>query len=236
MKDYHILNGDCLKESLKDEYSNLLIMREALMQGPIKDKDETIFFKKRAQFISQEYKACTEEEYLKGLDEFEKMKEIEDNTNINLWFGKDVFCQVNFWFLLDYLKDKQDSNSFYLVSPEEDKNCSFSRKRDNSFKNRVLISKDDFKVFSKLWNLFIEKEYKKMPKEIKSIEKKYPFLEETIQAIINMEDVEKEFIKLHKKENNFGKLFQKICQDYSIYGYGDLQVMYLLGIIENKSK
>ena len=211
-------------------------MREALIQGPIKEKDETLFFKKRAEFISQEYNACTQEKYIKSLDEFEKMKEIEKNADINLWFGKDVFCQVNFWFLLEYLKNKKDSNNFFLVFPKENESCLFSNKKSRkySLENRVAISKDDFIVFSRLWNLFVQEDYTKMLKEIETLEQKYPFIEETIQAIISMKDVEKKFIKLYKKENNFKKLFQKISQEYSIYGYGDLQVMYLLGLINKK--
>jgi len=229
--EYHILNGDCLKETLEDEYSNLLIMREALIQGPIEEKDETSFFEKRADFISEEYKACSKETYLKGLSEFEKIKAIEKNSIINLWFGKDVFCQVNFWFLLNLLKNKIDTNDFYLVLPNENQNCSFSNKekREESFKKKITISKEDIKIFCNLWDLFTQKQYTKMRQEGEVLESNYPFILETIKAIINMQEVEKEFIHLSIQENDFKKLFQKISKEYSIYGYGDMQVMYIIG-------
>ena len=230
--EYHILNGDCLKETLKNEYSNLLVMREALVQGPIEEKDETSFFEKRANFISEGYNACSKETYLKGLSEFEKIKAIEKNSTINFWFGKDVFCQVNFWFLLNLLKNKIETNNFNLIVPNENQNCSFSNKekREESFKKKIAISKEDLKIFCKLWDLFTQKQYTKMKQEGKVLESNYPFILETIEAIINIHKVEKEFIQLSIKENNFKKLFQEISKEYSIYGYGDMQVKY---IIEN---
>lgn len=226
--EVHILNGDCLKKKLKDKYSNLLVMREALMQGPIEEKDEKSFFENRALFLSKEYNVCTKEDYFQGMDEFIKMKAINEGTIIHLWFGKDVFCQVNFWFLLKFLEDKIETNDFYLVSPRQGNDCSFSKKSKEAFKKRTHITKEEFKIFCKLWTLFVNKEYLKMENEIESLKDKYPFLIETIEAIKNIAKVEKEFLKLYKEEKDFKKLFQKVCKDYSIYGYGDLQVRYIV--------
>lgn len=228
--EVNILNGDSLKNLLKDEYSNLLVMREALMQGPIDDKDMNDFFEKRAIFISEEYKACTKEEYLAGINEFNKIKEIKKDLNINLWFGKDVFCQVNFWFILNFLKQKIDTNEFFLITPKESQDCSFfdKEKRDKAYQKKIHITKKDLIIFCTLWKLFQKKQYSKMQKEIEEIQLKYPFLKETIKAIENLQNIEKEFKKLYKKEKNFGTFFQKICKNYSIYGYGDLQVSFLI--------
>ncbi len=230
MKEYNILNGDCLKEQIKNQYPNLLIMREALMQGPLQKEVNDDFFNKRATFISQEFKACTKKEYLNDIDEFDKIKAIEDNCDINLWFGKDVFCQVNFWFLLNFLKHKKDTNKFYLISPKEDQDCSFSHedKRVESYENKTLIGKEDFDIFCKLWSLYVDKQYSKIDQEANAIYNKYPFLKETIKAIENMQDLEKEFIKQYKTGTKFKDIFLKICDEYSIYGYGDLQVQYIL--------
>lgn len=230
--EVHVLNVDCLKISLENEYSNLLVMREALIQGPVKAEDEYSFFEDRAIFISEKYKVCTKEDYLKGKDEFEKIKAIKKGSKINFWFGKDVFCQVNFWFLLNFLKDKIDTNEFYLVIPKDDENCSFSNKdkREISFKERTLILKEEIEIFCMLWTLFIKKEYEDMKDKIQTLKNKYPFLKETITALININKVEEEIRTLYLKEQNFEKLFKKICKDYSIYGYGDIQVKYLLNL------
>lgn len=226
---YNIVNGDHLKNLLEKDYSNLLVMREALMQGPIQETDINSFFEKRALFISNEYKACTKEKYLEGMDEFHKIKKIEDGAEINLWFGKDVFCQINFWFLINFQQEKFDTNDFYLISPKECQDCSFTNKEKRvvSFEKKLLISKKELKIFSKLWNLFVNKQYLKIQEEIQKIESKYTFIKETVEAILNMGKVEEEIQKLSTEEKDFYKLFDKVSKTYSIYGYGDLQIKYI---------
>lgn len=231
MQEYHILNGDCLKEKLKDKFPNLLIMREALIQGPTKGNDLDDFLEKRSLFISQEYKACSKEQYLDDTKkELIKIKNIQQDSNINFWFGTDLFCQINFWFLIDFLKDKKTINSLYLVIPQEEENCSFGSNKniEKSLKKRIEISDQDIRVFVKLWEKFQEEDYASMKKLIKDTMRKYNFLDKTIDALINKSNINETIRKLSKEEKDFKKLYKNFCLLHPIYGYGDIQVEYLL--------
>ncbi len=227
MNSYHITNGDNLKQLLQDEYSNILVMREALCQGPIQDDN---FFENRSQFISQEYKACTQEQYLESIEEFEKIKNIPDNMDINLWFGTDVFCQVNFWFLIAFLNNKHDSNSFYLVLPCSEQNCSFGNKEyaKTAFTNKIQLTSDEIEQFSMLWKAFQKDDYETIENIVKNLQNRFSFLPEAVEAMVNLPKCLEELSAFNKMHDNFIDTFKEFSETYSIYGYGDLQVKYLL--------
>lgn len=231
MMEYHILNGDCLKEKLKNKFSNLLVMREALVQGPTKANDLDYFFEKRALFISKEYEICSKEQYLNDTkNEFTKMQNIQKNSNINFWFGNDLFCQINFWFLMDFLKEKQNTNNFYLVIPQGQANCSFGNEQniEESFNKRIKISNEDISIFAKLWKEFQEENHSSMNDITVTIREKYEFIGQTIDALIDKSNIDETLHKLSKEEKDFQELYKKFSLLHPIYGYGDIQVAYIL--------
>jgi len=71
-KIFHILNGDCLAEQLKETSikSGVIIYREALISGDIKANSLEDFWKLRAQFISQDYGINKEVYYEKFQQKF----------------------------------------------------------------------------------------------------------------------------------------------------------------------
>jgi len=111
---YHILNGDALLERFPTELSGeQIVMRECLVDGPIEGETPAEFYKNRAEFIDtfEGFKAA---DYYNGsVSEIEKMLALPEDAIIYLWFEDDLFCQVNFWFILHILKDK--TNPMYLV-------------------------------------------------------------------------------------------------------------------------
>ena len=55
-KQYHILNGDALKEVFpKSIPGDLIITRECLVDGNVKGKNRNDFYRNRAEFLSNNY-------------------------------------------------------------------------------------------------------------------------------------------------------------------------------------
>ena len=51
----------------------------------------------------------------KLVSEFEKIQNIEEGVDINLWFEDDLFCQVNFWFVISLLSSLNHKNSIFCL-------------------------------------------------------------------------------------------------------------------------
>ena len=70
----HILNGDCLQSTLQAK--NAIIMREMLIEGPLKADSLEAFFYQRADYLEKTYAIPTEEYNKKTVTEFKKIKQI----------------------------------------------------------------------------------------------------------------------------------------------------------------
>jgi hypothetical protein len=75
-KQYHILNGDSLKNQFpKSIKGKIVVARECLVDGSVKGNSLTDLFKTRAKFISSNYDGYTEQDYFeKTVPEFQKMQ------------------------------------------------------------------------------------------------------------------------------------------------------------------
>ena len=111
-KEYHILNGDALKEQFPEDIKGtLIIARECLIEGNVDGDTFDSFFNNRAQFISKNY-GDTKEAYLQNVKtEFQKILTLEPDSNVNLWFEDDLFCQVNFWFIIHLLSENKTQST-----------------------------------------------------------------------------------------------------------------------------
>ncbi len=146
---YHILNGDGLAHSF-NLVGEKIICRECLIEGEVFSKSLQDFWKVRANFIKQSYNDDNYFEKVKG--EFDKFDKISKNDEVNLWFGNEVFCQVNLWFCLSVL---QNSNAkIYRIFPDSiDWKCDFTD-LDKSINNRKLLTNNDLVIGHKLWKEF----------------------------------------------------------------------------------
>ena len=229
MDKFHILNGDCLAEKFpKDLGVEKIIWRECLVQGPVSEKN---FFENRAKFIQESF-GETEIGYSeKVLTEFQKIKNIPENSKVYFWFEDDLFCQVNFWFLLSQFTFKE--NQLFAVFPifkdENERWKGFGNHDSEDLKNFFISSKQienvDLIFGKKLWKAFSETDLKQLKLLSKSKSKIFRKLSEVINANENRFNgtLEKQILELTEHETDFNKLFQKFTEKYGIYGFGDLQ-------------
>ena len=99
--EYHILNGMCLYDKFPPQIEGeKIVMNEALLHGPLGANlflEE--FWKIRADF----WKVSMNDYEKKTVVPLEKLTKAKKEDTILFWFGIDLFCQINIWFLLDFI-------------------------------------------------------------------------------------------------------------------------------------
>jgi hypothetical protein len=248
---YHILNGDSLAHSFPSAHieGEIIVDREALVDGDLQGRDLSDFWKTRAAHIgisSAEYNE-------KVVAEFDKILTAPENTEFNLWFEYDLFCQVNFWFVLSLIADLTIKKRVYTVYStyltREDKNFwnafgpATPDQLKQSFNDRILLSDKDIQLGKQLWKAYQDASLTELKSLSKNKSPAFPYLREVIEAHIDRfpksgergrpEKVLEEIINTHPAD--FQTVFQEFWKRESIYGFGDVQLKHLYDKVLNSS-
>lgn len=233
MKTYHIFNGDCLEMQLQKAFleDEKIIWRDCLIEGPVSVDD---FWQNRFAFLSKTYNATSYDFELKIKMEFQKFQTIEETSNIYFWFEDDLFCQLNFWFLLSNIS-LRNTFKLYRVFPESNNNWEGFSKLESQDSEKLiskseLISKADLILGQELWLAFQQNDLGSL--KILSQKKSVIFrrLEEVISSLIDLKEgkIQLEFQKLNAQFSDFESFFRSVQLDFGVYGFGDSQVKNLL--------
>ena len=240
-KQYHILNGDSLKNQFPEIIKGqIIVARECLVDGDVKGNNLEGLFHTRAQFISQHYEGyCEQDYYDKTVPEFHKIQRISEDAEINLWFEDDLFCQVNFWFTIYLLSKSSQENPTFLIRPKTHTQYGFGglKKEDliAAYENRMLITEKD-KV-ANLWEWYQKDDRDNLLKTARELEYRYPFILPAVEAHLKRTPTDgnqgrpiQSLIQIMKEleTKEFGPVFSEFSKRESIYGFGDLQVKRLL--------
>ena len=245
--EYHILNGDCLKEQFPNSIiGEKIIARLCLVDGNVKAETVKELFKIRAKFISETYSNYTEKDYFsKTVTEVEKINGISKNAKINLWFEDDLYCQVNFWFIIYLISENYIYGNIFLIRPKKSSEYSFGRMTEEelvySYQKKIKIEPSEIMELRKLWKLYQLNDFVKMFDIAKKLKNRFPFLfpaiiahQERIPKNGNLGRPKQTLIQIIKdiKTDEFGKVFEEFCKREGIYGFGDLQVKRMLNQIK----
>ena len=242
MEVVHILNGDSLKARWPTSiHGEVIVARECLIDGDVSgsihSKGLPGFYTNRAKFLEC-YPQCSATEYfLKSVPEFTKITKIPPNTIIYCWFEEDLFCQVNFWFVIALLKAHNKNNQIYLVKPNKGNEYSFAN-MDNAELTIALndankLTHEQLNILSQLWHLYQRKNYAEMLVVAQALTGNLTFVINAIKAQqARMPDEsgygypERQLIAIAKELNTtkFAPVFQVFSQRMGIYSFGDLQV------------
>src|SRR5215210_6513928 len=110
---YNILNGDSLAYTFPDTKieGDVIVVREGLIDGDLSGDNLHDFWQSRANYMG-----LAELEYHNNVViEFEKIMNAPDNSEFNLWFEYDLFCQVNMWFVLSIINSLPMKKKVYAV-------------------------------------------------------------------------------------------------------------------------
>lgn len=246
-KQYHILNGDALRERFpKDLPGTVIVARECLVDGPVASHSLDKFFRMRADFIADNYGGYQAKEYeYDVVEEFAKITNIPSEASVCLWFEDDLFCQVNCWFVAHLLHEFVPNCQAFLVRPPEHTPYGFGAlsKPDlvAALERRLLIP--DLCKLASLWKYFQEQNSNELRHLGQELQPTFPFIIPAIEAYVSSiphgdqpgrpAQILIEIMSDLKTEE-FGAVFRAFCRRAPIYGYGDLQVRRLFDQIRNK--
>jgi len=248
-RQYHILNGDALKKQFPHNIDGeIIITRECLVDGDVMSDNLEEFFEVRAKFIAEFYRDYSSRDYYTDtVSEFEKIKNIPKQSVINLWFEDDLFCQVNFWFIVYLLFSFVQECTVFLIRPKVHTQYGFGgwnrSELIQAFKDRIHI-KEMTKV-ANLWEAYKNDNMENLLNIARELEERYPFILRAVKAHIERIPTEvntgrpaRTLLNIVKEfgTEEFGPVFKEFCRRESIYGFSDLLVMRLLDEIKNKSR
>ena len=216
------------------------------MDGNVKGKDLDEFFASRAKFICQNYGGTEQDYYEKVVPEFQKIKSINDDSDINLWFEDDLFCQVNFWFVVHHLNKEIRSNTVFLIRPESHNQYGFGGLNNaeliSIYKNRSALM--ELNKIASLWESYQNDDTEKLISTARELECVYPFILRASEAHVERKTTNENVgrpiqslitIMKELETEEFAPIFREFNKRESIYGFGDLQVKRLLDEIINNS-
>lgn len=219
MNVFHILNGDCLAEKFPKNFAGeVVIWREALIVGPVSEDD---FFENRKQFITENYDSerSYEDLVVKG---FEKIQSIPEDSKIFFWFEDDLFCQVNFWFLVSSL-DSKNIKLFRVFPNDSEKGFADSDESEllEIFSSAKEINSEEKTLISNLWKGFQENNLSgnSSSEIVRNLPELVVANENRFNGIL-----EKQIKMIQAKTGNFGEFFKVFLKEFPIYGFGDLQL------------
>lgn len=237
-QQYHILNGDSLKAQFPSIIQGeVIVARECLVDGNVKGDNFETLMANRAKFIGQYPDCSSQDYYLNSVPEFEKIKALGNESEIICWFEDDLFCQVNFWFVLYLLAKESSAQKVWLVRPNQGNEYSFAAMSEEelilAYHEKIFIDKESLSTLVNLWPSYQTEDIKKLKCIGKSIIDDFPYILPAIEAhIARLPDEsgygypERVLLEIMKKQKvlSFKNAFREFHQNMAIYSFGDLQV------------
>lgn len=237
-----ILNGDALAKRFPSSIpGEKIIVREALISGPVKADSLEEFWEIREKFINETYPDASDLDYSKlSVSEFEKILNIPQDSKIYCWFEEDLFCQINLWFVIYLLQNH--SCDVFLVLPYSDSPYHFSSLSEmdlvDSFESKAhFLNVKERKILETLWQHFQNERIFEALQIGELFKERFPFLKQAIEAWRDMIPVgdfpgkpKATLLEIQKElqTEEFEPIFKEFQKRLPVYGFGDLQVKRLL--------
>jgi len=235
---YHVLPGDAQVQAFKDSgiEAEMLVCREALVEGDVSGGTLDEFFVNRAAFHNDSSDEDPANYNANVASQFRKLLDVREGDEVNLWFEYELFCAVNMWFCIDllsetnaavyrvepvYLNAQNKFDGFENVTPEQMQEC---------FDARTQLTSDDIALGSALWKAFRNDDAEKLQSLSTEVSPAFPYLAEICAAAIDRHTRPAEIVREITSDGvrDFGGVFVEFKKRAGIYGYGDSQVQRLL--------
>lgn len=236
----HILNGDALAENFVRSgiHGQVIVCREALVDGPVSYVNEDAFWNGRANFLQENLEAEAGEYERNVKQELARIANLTPNDDIFLWFEHDLFCQTNMWFILSLLK-RGGLTHVYRISPLAKLNTRWQGFGNHSpedlkacLSNRVEFSSGDLSLGEELWRAYSQSDSLRLMTLSGTVSPCFPRLDEVCKAEVDRKrngrprKVLQEIIG--KGSADFNEVFRQFSQREGIYGFGDLQIKHMM--------
>jgi hypothetical protein len=216
-------------------------MREALIDGDLSGNNLNDFWQSRAK-----YHDSTEAQYYSDVvKQFEKIMNAPDNSEFNLWFEYDLFCQVNMWFVISIINNLAIHKRVYAVytSYLDRTSKKFwngfgpanSSELATCFADRILLKDADLQLGQDLWTAYKSDNLEELARLAINKSSAFPYLPEVVKAHIDRFPKDgtngrpEQVIEYITKNisTDFDKVFTEFWKRESIYGFGDTQLKHL---------
>jgi hypothetical protein len=236
---YHILNGDSLATIFPEAQlsGEIIVMREALIEGDLQGDDLDAFWQTRAHYLLPD---SQDDYYLRSVSEFNKLMAAPDHSTFHLWFGYDLFCQVNMWFVMSVLNNLPISKRVLVVYPSFQSGDDIWKEYGpataddlvDAFMYRTQLHDDDLQLGADLWNAYKNNDLEKLSELSKNESICFPYLQEVCKAHIDRFPAEG---KKGRPERTLEDIVQHVSTDFNtvfgeffnregVYGFGDVQL------------
>lgn len=236
--ELHILNGDALAEQFPLQ-GEIVVCREAMIDGPVNADTEETFWRDRAKFIAKQFNTSVDEYHRLVVDELNKIKQSNANT-FTLWFEHDLFCQTNLWFVADFIIRHRPLSKIFIAMPNPDNDANWAGFGNMSshdltacYNNRILVSNHDQHLAILLLDAYRKDDGVKLKELSRIASSCFPKLEEVCQAHLDRTSATQRPQRklqsiLANGATDFSHIFNEFKTTEAIYGFGDLQVKRLL--------
>jgi len=231
---YHVLPGDAQVEDFRQTglQGELLVCREALVDGDLSGETLDEFFNNRAAVHNEEpavYDANV-------ASQFRRLLDVGPTDEVNLWFEYELFCSANMWFCLSLLAGSDAD--IYRVAPVhlsfEDRWDGFGNSNPEilkqCFADRIKLSRSDVELGSELWNAFRRSDADELSRLTVEPQTAFPYLDEVRRAAVNIDTKPLEIIREIKREGkrDLKEVFPEFRRRAGVYGFGDMKVKRLM--------
>ena len=231
---YHVLPGDAQVKDFRQTGlpGELLVCREALIDGDISGETLDEFFYNRAAFHGEDLASYD----ANVASQFRRLLDAGPSDEVNLWFEYDLFCAVNMWFCLGLLSDSDADiyrvapthlnfedrwNGFGNTSPEILKQC---------FDSRMKLSRSDIELGAELWNFFRRRDTDELLRLSSRPNAAFPFIDEVGRAAAELDTKPSEIIRDIRRQGKSAlkDVLPEFQKRAGVYGFGDTQVKRLM--------
>lgn len=242
----HVLAGDAIADNFKqaDINGETIVCRECLVEGDVNAASLKEFWQIRSKFITNNYGEKEEKYFQNSVGEFEKLRTLATSeTEVNLWFEYDLFCQVNLWFCLYLLKESKAK--IFRVAPILRQGDEIwkgfggleTEVLEKCFAERVKFNDAEILLGANLWKAYQIADFETLDKLSETKSSCFPYLREVCRAEIAKNSLPGRVLRgiMAAGKTDFAEIFTEFTTQAGVYGFGDLQIKRLMSEITQNS-
>ncbi len=250
----HILNGDSTLGALTEIgiSGEKIVFRDVLCEGPVRsDIGTPEFWEQRAEFMTSFFGTTHKEFQSHVVREFNRLTELDDYSEIVLWFEYDLFCQINMLAMLAYLYSRQVNLPISLICSGQEAGSDYLlglgelqlERLPQLFDERISLDQQDLLFAKEVFEVYCNPD----PRSLFSLPEhpKFPYLKGALTAhskrfpfcSSGLNEIESEMQRLidqgiSEPREIVGKMLR--WQKGTYYGLGDLQYFNYLERVAEK--
>ncbi|MDX5481950.1 MAG: DUF1835 domain-containing protein [Hymenobacteraceae bacterium] len=241
MKQFHVLNGDASLPAFKlaELPGDVLVWREVLSEGPVNAAGtDADFWQQRKVYICNTYSETPDGYRAKVLEEVRKLQQAPVYTEVVLWFDTDLMCQVNLLYLVQLLH-KSQVRAISIATPTHKPVAQLlPRELQFLYDQRKGLQAGELQLADQLWQAYSSSSPESLQQLLSTAPAFLPNLTKAMQSHLRrfpschngLSHPEQVLLEILDTGVNYvPNLMQQFWQKAPAYGFGDSQLLEILG-------